>query len=154
MDSGPVQALLLRDQPQLASAATGSAAANGAGLGLHVIASAFPLVALPRLPRVGALPQPDGRADQRWMCGELGGPGSGTGGEKLRDAEQVHGAGKSGSRDRGPRNTVKRPPGQGAVPGNPCLAGARQGQEPLPFLGLYPVDYNYPVDIKTWGEMQ
>lgn len=94
MDSGPVQALLLQDQPQLASAATGSAAANGAGLGLHVIASAFPLVALPRLPRVGALPQPDGRADQRGMCGELGGPGSGTGGEKLRDSEQVHGAGK------------------------------------------------------------
>lgn len=42
MDSGPVQALLLQDQPQLASAATGSAAANGAGPGLHVIASALP----------------------------------------------------------------------------------------------------------------
>lgn len=42
MDSGPVQALLLQDQPQLASAATGSAVANGAGPGLHVIASAFP----------------------------------------------------------------------------------------------------------------
>lgn len=42
MDSGPVQALQLRDQPQPASAATGSAAANRAGAGLHVIASTFP----------------------------------------------------------------------------------------------------------------
>ncbi|XP_058394470.1 uncharacterized protein LOC131404148 [Diceros bicornis minor] len=42
MDSGPVQALQLRDQPQPASAATGSVAANGAGRGLHVIASTFP----------------------------------------------------------------------------------------------------------------
>lgn len=41
MDSGPLQALQLWDQPQPASAATGPAAANGAGPGLHVIASAF-----------------------------------------------------------------------------------------------------------------
>lgn len=42
MDSGPVQAPQLWDQPQSASAATGRVAANGAGPGLHVIACAVP----------------------------------------------------------------------------------------------------------------
>lgn len=131
-----MQALLLRDQPQPASAATGSSAANGAGPGLHVIASAFPWLFRCAWRGSGRFRSPGGRADQSLVCSELGGPGPGTGSERLLHAKQVHRAGKSGSGDRGSRNAVKRPPGQGAVPRSLChQTRARQGQGPLPFLG-------------------
>ncbi|KAM9111119.1 uncharacterized protein AAG666_004476 isoform 1-T1 [Megaptera novaeangliae] len=131
MDSGPVQALQLRDQPQPASAATGSAAANGAGSGLHVMASSLPR----RLSRVC---RRSGRFRRRacWPEGrrsDFGGPGSDAGGGRLLDCAQVQPAGRGSRRSsQSPhRSAVKRPPGQGAGPGGQCRqAGARPPQEP------------------------
>ncbi|XP_027463107.1 uncharacterized protein LOC113930175 [Zalophus californianus] len=126
MDSGPVQALQLRDQPQPASAATGSAAANGAGPGLHVTASTFP--------------RPHGRARS--------GPGSPEAaawrarwprvGDWRREAARRQAGAWGGEDRRSPKDLpVKRLPEQGAVPGCRCrLAGAGQDQQPSPFLGL------------------
>lgn len=92
MDSGPVQALQLRDQPQPASAATGSATANGAGRGLHVTASTFPWP--PCRARGGSGRFRSAPSSPEGASGQLGGPGSGIGGGRLLAAEQVHGAGK------------------------------------------------------------
>lgn len=91
MDSGPVQALQLRDQPQPASAATGSATANGAGRGLHVTASTFPRP--PCRARGGSGRFRGGPRSPAGVSGPRGGPGSGVRGGRLLAAEQVHGAG-------------------------------------------------------------
>lgn len=136
MDSGPVQALQLRDQPQPASAATGSAAANGAGLGLHVTASAFPW--------------PPGRA-RSWPASPEGAARP-VGWPRIRDprleaadAKQVHGAGKIASR----RKTYL----SGAYLNTaPCQAAAVPWQEwgkvgNLRPSWVYPFDSN--SDIKT-----
>jgi hypothetical protein len=76
MDSGPVPALQLWDQPLPASVATGPAAANGAGPGLHVIAGSVP--ASPAAPAGGpAASAGGGRADPKALRGQADGPDQG-----------------------------------------------------------------------------
>lgn len=129
MDSGPVQALQLRDQPQPASAATGSAAANGAGPGLHVTASTFPRP--PGRARSGPAPR-------RGLRGRLGGPRSGTGGERQPDAEQVHGAGKIAGRQKTYLSNAY-------LNGAPCQAAAVAWLERGKVSNLRP-SWVYPFD--------
>lgn len=138
MDSGPVQALQLRDQPQPASAATGSAAANGGGPGPPCDGELSSPAALRCLPGVGALPPP---------CGLTGGEGRrvrwpGVGHWRREAAAPRAGApggvgAAAGARRPHSCSSVRCPPGPGTMPGGQCRqAGESLSQEPSPFLGL------------------